>query len=177
MEPLLSSENLSWFIKLAFAQILILFVLLLDFVNFSTPFNIDIKPYFMLLAVFFWSIYRPSFLLPLYVFALGILYDMVLGYPIGLHSLLFITMQLVLRAQRLFFIGQPFLILWMSFALTSFIVISLEWVLFIILRSNMYDFSAVILSTASSIFIFPLVIILFNMIQSFLPPVKNAHFI
>ncbi len=175
MDSLFSTENIHWFFKLFLAQLSVLVLFLLDFVDFGTSFSIDIKPYFILICIYFWSIYRPSLLIPIYVFALGLIFDFVLNYPVGLHAILFVAIQWIFRDQRLFFIGQPYVIVWMGFALTCFVVMSLEWVLFSLLIDMVYSFNIVLYGTLTSTMIFPLVTLLFNAIYRKLPPVKQAH--
>ena len=177
MNNIFAPENIHWFFKLFAAQFIIFILFLLDFVNFGTAFTFDVKPYFILIAIYYWSIYRPTLLVPLYVFALGIIFDLLLNYPVGLHALLFVAVQCLLRDQRLFFIGQPYVIVWMSFALTCFVVMSLEWALFSLIIGTVYSFNLVLLGTLTSMMIFPLVTLLFNLIYRTLPPIKQTHFL
>ena len=177
MDSIFSPENIHWFLKLFIAQCTIFILFLLDFVNFGTSFSYDIKPFFILISIYFWSIYRPTLLLPIYVFALGIIFDLVLNYPVGLHALLFVAIQWIFRSQRLYFIGQPYVILWIGFTLTCFAVMTIEWALFSLLLHNIYSFKVVLFGTLTSALSFPLITLLFNVIYRKLPAVKQAHFI
>lgn len=176
MDGFFSSDNRHWFFKLLLAHCAIFIFFLFDFINFGMTFSQDIKPFFTLIAIFFWSIYRPTLMLPIYVFALGVLFDIVLGYQIGLHAFLFVGIQWVLRSQRLYFLGQSQTILWLSFALTCFAALVVEWGLFSLFNGYLYEFQAVLFRTVTSIIAFPLVTLLFHIICRTLPPVKQAHF-
>jgi len=79
----------------------------------------QITPIFVLVSIYHWAIYRPNLLPPLLVFSLGMLQDVLLGTPIGLYVLVFLTAYGVLLSQRRFFIGKPFILYWLGFATIS----------------------------------------------------------
>lgn len=73
-------------------------------------------PLVLLMAVFFLSIYAPRSLPFGVVFALGLLTDMLLSAPLGLHALLAVlAQQLVLRMVRVVS-RQAFRVVWAGFA-------------------------------------------------------------
>jgi len=172
-----SSQNIHHLSRLAIAQSVVLFLFFLGLISYALPFSEAVRPYFIIICIYFWSIYRPTFLVPAYVFALGLLFDMLLNYPIGLHALLFIAVQWVIRDQRLFFLGQPYVIVWMGFVLTCFSVMLLEGLFFTVLSENIFDFYRILYGTLISMLIFPLVTLLLNMIYRMLPPVSQSHLV
>lgn len=177
MNDLFSSQNIKNWTLLGVAQIFILFLLSLDFVSYSVALSDAVRPYFIVICIYFWSIYRPTFLLPIYVFALGLVFDVILNYPMGLHAVLFLVLQWIIRDQRLFFLGQPYVIIWLSFAFTCFCVLLSEWLFFTVISDNVFDFGRVLYGTLVSVLIFPFITLLFNMIYRILPPVSQSHFL
>lgn len=176
MSEFFSSQNISWFRSLSLAQIVIFILFLLGLISYSISYSDAVRPYFIVICIYFWSIYRPTLLSPAYVFVLGLLFDFILGYPVGLHAMLFVVVQWIIRDQRLFFLGQPYVIVWMGFAFTCFAAMLSEWLFFTALNENVFDFSVVLYGTLVSTLIFPIITLLFNMIYRILPPMSQPHF-
>lgn len=175
MNDLFSSENFSWFGRLALAQSFIFFLFLLGLISYSFSIEDVIRPYFIIICIYFWAIYRPSLLSPAYVFALGLLYDFILNYPVGLHAVLFIAAQWIIRDQRLFFLGQPYIIVWMGFGFTCLGVMGLEWLFFSLVSDGVISLHSIFYGVIISTIIFPLVTLLFNVIYRILPPTQQPH--
>ncbi|MBK6896916.1 MAG: rod shape-determining protein MreD [Alphaproteobacteria bacterium] len=109
-----------------------LVIFLLFFVNVQGPSLLSASglgaPLF-LMAVYYWSAYRPT-LVPLwFVFFMGLLLDLLSGAPIGLNALVLVMVRWLVTDQRLFLTGQPFLIVWIGFFLVSVATILCQWFL------------------------------------------------
>lgn len=59
----------------SFAQAVIVMLVLLNVASLSLPHAGDLKPFFVLIAVYFWSINRPTLMPALYTFLLGVMLD------------------------------------------------------------------------------------------------------
>lgn len=164
-----SSENIDWFWRVSVAQIFIFFLLLLGLISFSIPMSGEIRPFFILMALYYWSIYRPSLLHPFVVFLYGFIFDIVLGFPLGLHSILFLVIQWVIKSQRLFFMGQTYLVVWIGFTVTTFSALLIEWIFFSVLSAGFVPYSAMINNLVITVFLFPLVSYFFILMHRFLP--------
>ena len=90
----------------------------------------SLRPPFLLMAVFYWTIFRPALLVTPIVFILGLLMDIVSGWPPGVSALLLVCVQWVTLAQRKFFMGQSFMTVWWGYFLISIIVGLLQWAVF-----------------------------------------------
>ncbi len=90
----------------------------------------SLRPPFLLMAVFYWTIFRPGLLATPVVFILGLLMDIVSGWPPGVSALLLVCVQWVTLAQRKFFMGQSFVTIWWGYLLISIIVGVFQWVVF-----------------------------------------------
>lgn len=81
---------------------------------------------FLLIGLFYWSLFRPS-LLPLsLVFIAGLATDIVYGYSIGLYAVLYLMVALFLRFYRGQLANQSFLILWLAFILVQSFIMGVE---------------------------------------------------
>jgi rod shape-determining protein MreD len=87
-----------------------------------------ITPMYALMAVYFWSIYRPDLLGYGSTFAIGVLEDLLSGTPLGSGALILLLCQRVVFHQQKFFNNKPFGIVWLAFALVAFGAGFLRWV-------------------------------------------------
>ncbi|GAB4168213.1 MAG: rod shape-determining protein MreD [Thalassobaculales bacterium] len=80
----------------------------------------EIAPSLALAAVFYWSIYRPDLMPSIAVFALGAIQDTLTGTPLGVGALIFVLTHGLAVSQRRAFVGKPFFIAWIGFAIVCF---------------------------------------------------------
>lgn len=78
-----------------------------------------ITPMYALMAVYFWSIYRPNLLGYGSTFAIGVLEDLLSGTPLGSGALILLLCKRVVFSQQKFFNNKPFGIMWGAFALLA----------------------------------------------------------
>lgn len=86
------------------------------------------------MAVFYWAVYRPDLLPPAAAFLLGLWQDMMFGTAFGMYALVFLIVHTVLAAQRRFFQGKSFLVVWWAFALVALLASILAWILAMLLH-------------------------------------------
>ena len=87
-----------------------------------------ITPMYALMAVYFWSIYRPDLLGYGATFGIGILEDLLAGTPLGSGALILLLCQRVVFHQHKFFNNKPFGIIWLAFALVAAGAGLLRWI-------------------------------------------------
>lgn len=162
-------ETLSWILRLLVAQVMIAFMLCLNLISFSIPYAGDVRPHFLLIAIFYWAVYRPTLIPPWYAFALGILIDVLTGVPMGLNAFILIAVQWVVRSQRVYLMGQSFFGLWMGFAVTCFLATSAQWCLFAIVSHSIASGGPALASAGMSILVFPLISLLLVLVHKILP--------
>lgn len=80
------------------------------------------------MAVFYWVVYRPDLVPPSAAFLIGLWQDMMVGTPLGLNALVLVVVQMALAAQRRFFQGKSFLVVWWAFAMIAFLAAMLGWI-------------------------------------------------
>lgn len=114
-----------------------------------------ISPWLALISVFYWSLYRPDLMPALAAFTVGILDDTFSGTTIGVSAAVFVLAHAAVNAQRRFFLGKPFAIVWLGFALIAFGAFALSWLLTSMFVGTMIDVPAVIARSMITIGCFP----------------------
>ena len=117
-----------------------------------------ITPMYALMAVYFWSIYRPDLLGYGTVFAIGLLEDLLAGTPIGSTSLILLVCQRVVFSQQKFFNSWPFALIWVAFALLAGGAALIRWVCVGLAgTSGFTPFGTMVAAYAMTIAIYPIV--------------------
>ncbi|WP_142847273.1 rod shape-determining protein MreD [Telmatospirillum sp. J64-1] len=106
---------------------LTLFLLLMTLVPSRVPGMSGLMPALVLMAVFYWAIYRPDLLPAHGAFLIGLLQDVVDGTPIGVTALVLLLVHGVAASQRRFFLGNTFIVAWWGFALVAAVASLLTW--------------------------------------------------
>jgi rod shape-determining protein MreD len=132
-------------------------LLVLIFLN-TVPLRIahlgDVRPAFMLMAVYYWAILRPT--TPLAVFALGLVLDLLSAWPFGMNALVLVSAQALTAHNRKFLLGQSFLVIWAGFALVAFGAGAVEWALFSLFGLDFMPVKSALVSAILSALLFPL---------------------
>lgn len=89
-----------------------------------------VAPMIPLMALYYWAVHRPDLLPFPMAFVLGILEDVLLGAPLGVHAFIYMIVLLVVSSQRRFLIGRSFWVLWWGFLIVAPLTALLEWVLY-----------------------------------------------
>jgi rod shape-determining protein MreD len=116
-----------------------------------------IMPALAAMSVYHWAIYRPNLLPFSSVFAIGLLYDLLSGAPVGLFAVVFLTVYGVALTQRRFIAGKSFLIYWLGFAIVAFGAALESWLLASLWNMTLLNFHAVWFQYLVSIGMFPFV--------------------
>lgn len=155
--------------QLTLPYLLLSFFLLLNLVNIPAPFEHDIDPYFVLMAVYYWAIYRPGLVPPLLCFLTGLLLDTLSGAPLGLNAIILVGTQWLIRRQRRFLMGQPYITIMAGFAVIAMSCGLLQWALIGLAHGHWAAPLSGLISATASILLFPLVSLLLNLVHRILP--------
>jgi rod shape-determining protein MreD len=139
--------------------------MLLGMTPFSLPYYAPIAAPLTLMSVFYWVIHRPDLLRPLPIFALGVLYDLISGAPLGMTPFIFISVYWLLIAQRRFFLGRSFTMLWIGFALVALGAALMQWGIFAMIAGRVIDGSPALTQAALGVALFPLAAYAFQRLQ------------
>jgi len=134
--------------------IFVLFILSsipLDFFNMG-----EIRPAFMLIAVYYMTILRPSVMSSVLVFFIGLALDLASSYPLGLNALILVSVQWMVRGQRKLLLSQSFKIIWGGFAIVALVAGIAQWAALSLFNLSLYSPKPVMFSVLLSSFLFPI---------------------
>ena len=151
-KPFLGGAGRMGLVFVVLSSLLLLSALPLGFWRIS-----DIRPAFILMAVFYWAVFYPHLLPPSTAFVLGVFLDLLGGWPLGLNALTLVLVQWMVRGQRKFLLGQRFVVLWAAFTLVAFLTGILQWGVFCLFYWELFAVKSVFVSAGLSGLIFPLV--------------------
>lgn len=169
MADILVSEKIAWATRLGFAQLVIVFLFVLGLVNVAIPHAGDVRPLFLLMAVYYWSVFRPTLIPPVMAFAWGVLFDMLAGLPVGMNALLLVLVQWIVRDQRLYLMGQSYVTLWLGFAVTVIVYSLLQWTIFAVMTLSLPDYHPALATGLLSVGLFPVISLMLVFTHRFLP--------
>ena len=113
-------------LEMALPFVVALLCVVLTMVPFGFWPGVVVAPSFALMAVYYWSLYRPDLMPPIAIFLVGLYQDLLSGGPLGLWALIYLMVYGIIVSQRLFFIGKAFFAIWFGLgvvvALTSMIM-------------------------------------------------------
>lgn len=172
MISLLSIENLDWLWRAGLIQATTFIFVFFSFINFSII--IDVKPIFLLIVIFYWSVYRPTILPPVLIFIIGLVQDLIYEYPLGLHSILYLCVYFLITRQRIYLMGQSYLNLWFFFSLTILSFVSIEWLFFSVRYFQIFGGTSLFFSALITIFLYPIVSLLLIFLNRLLNTVSSV---
>lgn len=125
----------------------------------------EIRPAFVLMAVYYWGIYRPYMLSPLGAFMTGLALDLLIGTPPGLQALILLVVGLVTTSQQKFMLAQRFGVMWVCFVLVALASGLTQWLIFGVVNWQLTALKPVLVSAAISGLLFPAVALPLYMIN------------
>ncbi len=142
----------------AAVYLFIAFLFLMNLIALPVPYLGLVKAQFFLMAIYYWSIYRPTLLPTWLCFGLGLVLDAVMGMPLGMQSLAFVLVHGIVRDQRRFLTGQNYISVWAAFVLVVLAATLLQWMLYGFVNGRVW--TAPVSLTANivmTLFLFPAV--------------------
>jgi len=100
---------------------------ILSVIPLGIPGYAQVTPNFVLMSIYYWTIYRPDHLPYLVVFLIGLLVDLLTFGPAGVTPFALLIVRATVLSQRKFFVGKNFPILWWGFAIVTAAVTLLIW--------------------------------------------------
>jgi len=105
----------------------IFLLMLIGVVPLHIPALHAVAPALPLIAVFYWTLYRPDLLPAVAVFAAGLLQDILFGLPLGVSACMLVLVHAAVTTQHRFFLGKSFGIIWLGFSLVAAGALTLAW--------------------------------------------------
>jgi rod shape-determining protein MreD len=114
-----------------------------------------IAPDFALMAVFYWAIYRPDLFPATIAFAIGLAQDALTGTPMGMNALVLLIVHASVLAQRRFFQGKSFAVVWWAFSIVAMGAGLAQWMLTAALSVQLIDPTPGVFASVLTIAIYP----------------------
>ena len=132
---------------------------------YGIPHFAQVTPFFALMAVFYWSLYRPEKLPPPAVFAIGLVQDILGGGPMGMVALMLLGVYGVGVSQRRFFLGKSFLVEWSGFVVIGAGAVAAAWIVASLYYATLLDPRPLIVQALLTVALYPCMTWLFVRVQ------------
>ncbi len=162
-------------LRLCVVYLFIFLLFLLNIISISMPLSITIDVPFILMLIYYWSIYRPTLLPPILVFIMGGCLDLLSGWPLGINAFIFLVLRQLVSSQRIFLSGQPFIVVWLGSMVAISSSLFLQWGLFGLIELQWSSFDPVIISSFVGIVLFPAVSMVFHVLHRILPEIQGQY--
>lgn len=169
------SEYLDIFIRMTVVYVVMFILFVLNISATTSALSAMGEVPFTLMLIYYWSVYRPSLLPSIIVFGLGASFDLLSMMPLGLNALIFLIVRYVITSQRLFLTGQPFIIVWLGFAVVSFAALSMQWAFHGLIVFQWSAIEPIIFTVLISVFIYPPISILLHFLHKILPDIQDQY--
>lgn len=130
----------------------------------------EVTPAFVVMAVFYWTIYRPDRLPYAATFSVGLLQDLLTGTPLGMTALILLMVQGVVASQRTFFLGKPFLVVWWGFSLLMPAVGLVSWIIGSAYFDAIVPPLPILVQVVLTVILFPVFAALFSHVRALVAP-------
>ena len=146
---------------------LTMIVLLFGLTPTYIPGLAQITPMYALIAVYFWSIYRPDLMGYGPGFAIGILEDLLTGAPLGVCTLTLLLTQWIVFNRQKFFHAKPFGVTWLMFVLVAFGAVFLKWIVIgLVAENGLTPFGDLFAAYLITVTVYPVIAWMFSKAQT-----------
>lgn len=119
----------------------------------------------VLMAVYYWVLYRPDLFTPITVFLIGLMVDAIGGLPLGLSALGYLILFSALMKLRNLIANHPFFMLWAGFAATVLCFTFWQWLGLCLLHGEVMALSPGLINSLLASLLFPAVAALLIMLH------------
>ena len=124
-----------------------------------------LTPAFTLMAVYYWTLYRPDLLPALSLFIIGVIQDLLSGGLPGATAIMLLLVRAIVSSHRRYLVDQPFPFIWAGFTLLTGGAMLFLWALHSLLAGNVLELRDPILRAVLTISIFPVASLLLGRTQ------------
>ncbi len=132
------------------------------------PTFIAATPFFALMAVYFWTLYRPELLPFPAVFAAGLLLDILQDAPLGISSLILLLAYALVLSQREQLLMRRFTVVWVGFLVVATAAAALQWGVVSLFYGMVLDIRAFLFQGVLTVAAYPVVSYLLGRLQQML---------
>lgn len=142
---------------------------LLNIVAMPVPVLGGVEVPFLLIAIYYWAMYRPALIPAWLLFCSGIVVDLISAVPLGLNAVIYVIMGWVISRKRRFLMAQSFRNIWLIFGISALVMMSARWLLFSATSMTIVSYQPVIYSVLSAMILFPIMNALLHLTHRLLP--------
>jgi rod shape-determining protein MreD len=164
------TDRLFFAARMVLPYAVILLLLIMSVMSAPAPLSLIFKAPFFLMALYYWTIFRPSLLPVWLVFLIGLLLDILSGLPLGLNAIIFIVCRIVILDQRRFLMSQSFFMNWLGFSILNSAYQVSQWLLFSLLALRWISFQDLWPPLVLGILFFPVISVVLHLTHKILPP-------
>lgn len=150
-------------------------VYLMGFMSFTVPLWGGAEVPFMVMTVYYCTVYRVRLVPPFLLFIAGVWFDLLSGLPVGMSAFLLLVTRRIVYEQRVYLTGQSFAVLWMGFVGTLAMYAVLQWAVFSVLSWHIASPLPLILGSALGVLAFPVIALILNLSQRTLPALTSQY--
>ena len=141
---------------------LTLALVLLGCLPLGLPYLSSVMPLLAVMAVYYWSIFRPELMPAAAAFGIGLVQDALGGGPLGLMALVLVAVRGICFAQRKVFFRKSFLVGWFGLGLVAAGATFGMWLVATIYYMTLINPAPGLIQLAITIVLYPAVSWLFN---------------
>lgn len=145
---------------------LTLLLVILSVAPVQVPAYGTIAPAVSLIAVFYWALSRPELQPAPAVFAIGLIEDVLHGYPLGSTAVVLLLAHLLVIWQRRHIHGKPFLVIWLAFAFIAVGAALLRWSIVGGLDDTAQGLPGAVFQALMTVAVFPLIVLVLSRVQA-----------
>jgi len=168
------SERLEDIARYFAVYVLLSVFFIADIIALPSPFDWGMKIPFVVIAVYFWSIYRPTIMPAIIVFIIGLFIDILSGAPFGFNAVIYVVLQWAISDQRAFLSAQSFPMIWLIFALIYTLIMALQWFVTGLLNFSWAAITNILPDIGVALITFPLIMLILHMTRKILPNTKMS---
>lgn len=162
-------DNILKVARFSAAYLLLGLAVILNAITLPYLENGAIKIAFIIMAIYYWSVYRPTLLPAWLIFVVGLFTDIIMMLPLGFNTIIFLAMQKLIINQRRYLMAQPFILLWLGFGIVNALSSAALWGLYHLTGPVNIDSKGFLLSCAASFFVFPIMYLALQMTHKIIP--------
>lgn len=161
-------QRLNTLAKALIPALLTAFLVVFVVVPLRAPEVAPLVPALGVVAVYYWSVFRPDLMPAWLIFLLGLFQDLLTAAPLGTGLLALVAIYFLVASQRRIFVNASFLLLWVVFALFAALALTLAWLAGSLLVGSWGDARLLLLQYALTVGIYPCLAWLFGRTQQLL---------
>lgn len=163
------AERIGMAFRMIVPYSLIILLFLMNVIAAPPPLSYIFKAPFFLMALYYWTVYRPTVLPVWAIFIFGLMMD-VLGYfPLGVNALLFVLCRIVIYDQRKYLMAQSFQMNWLGFMMMNIAYQLTLWICYSALKFHFMPVSQLWMPLVFGALFYPVTSVLLHATHKILP--------